>query len=608
MKELLITNDFKNIQNGFNKIILWNDFYSSTKKKVFSISTILEKDKINFKKKFLRLAYLYRKKTWKNSLLNNLIDDDFETFFLSSLFNQSAYVDNCLHFILIKFLVLADFLKKEKIKKLTINIKDRDISHLIEKYCEYKKITYNNISKKDFFFNFDKKKFLKKIEYFYKIVQIIRKIKFKSQKEFHSQKGEILILDIFTHFNNSEAINGKFVSSYWGSLYNKIFQNNINAKWVHIFYAQKNIKNLKSANKCVDKFNIKLNNNAHFILENFFSYKDLFKAFKIYAKFFLSFLFNYQSIKIKHKSPFYGFNKIFHPYLIDTFIGYTAIRNIIFYLSIKNLIGEIKEPSLGLYIMENQTFEIILNHLWKKKFSSEILGFPHSCVRFWDLKYFFIKPEVNKFYFPNKVCIHSKDTYEWAKYLKLSNQQILDVESIRHENVQNSKKVQVNAPPKNIIIYGDLDDTSSYNLCNIIQNISNINFFFKNHPASSFNKENIKFKNITFIDHDLDFDEIDCVITANGSTTAFKPYYSKFPFLIYLSPDFFNLSPINNLSNDVFFHDIASFEVCLNKIREIRLKNEKLHLIDKNCIRWIDVLKLNKAKHRFNFEKLGNIL
>ena len=57
-----------------------------------------------------------------------------------------------------------------------------------------------------------------------------------------------------------------------------------------------------------------------------------------------------------------------------------------------------------------------------------------------------------------------------------------------------------------------------------------------------------------------------------------------------------------------FFHDVASFEVCLNKIREIRLKNEKLHLIDKNCIRWIDVLKLNKAKHRFNFEKLGNIL
>ena len=223
--------------------------------------------------------------------------------------------------------------------------------------------------------------------------------------------------------------------------------------------------------------------------------------------------------------------------------------------------------------MENQEFEIILNNLWKKKFTTNLIGFPHSCVRFWDLRYFFIEPNKEKLNFPDKVCIHSKDTYEWANYLKLSNDRIIDVESIRHENLMFQKKTQNRSIIKNIIIYGDLDNKASLDLCEIVKNKSNINFVFKNHPGSSLKTEDIKYKNIKLTDIDLEVNKFDCVIAFNGSGAMFKPYYRTSPFIIYLDPKFFDLSPINNLPKDIFFYDNNSFENCLNKIKQISLKN-----------------------------------
>jgi hypothetical protein len=85
--------------------------------------------------------------------------------------------------------------------------------------------------------------------------------------------------------------------------------------------------------------------------------------------------------------------------------------------------------------MENLDFELILNHLWKKKTNSELIGFPHSNVRYWDLRYYFLNPKKFINIFPNKVLIHSKDTLDWAESINLNNKSTLAVESLRYEKL-----------------------------------------------------------------------------------------------------------------------------------------------------------------------------
>ena len=191
-----------------------------------------------------------------------------------------------------------------------------------------------------------------------------------------------------------------------------------------------------------------------------------------------------KSLKIKKSSSLSGFNKILNPYLRDTFVGYTCLRNIFFYESFINLINKIEEPKLGIYIMENQDFEFILNHLWKKKFNCELVGFPHSNVRYWDLRYYFLKPNKFKNIYPNKVLIHSKDTLNWAKNIKINNTSALTVESLRYENLVMKKRSAKINNFKNFLVFLDMDEGEAKLLLKIFENNPNKNFYIKNHPAS----------------------------------------------------------------------------------------------------------------------------
>ena len=45
--------------------------------------------------------------------------------------------------------------------------------------------------------------------------------------------------------------------------------------------------------------------------------------------------------------------------------------------------------SLGIYLQENQPWEFALIQLWKKLNHNTLVGFPHSSVRYWDLRHYF---------------------------------------------------------------------------------------------------------------------------------------------------------------------------------------------------------------------------
>ena len=487
MNELFIEENIKTI-NKDNTNLLWNDYNSDQKKNIYSINEILEKDKIFYKKKIFNLGNIFLKKIWRKSKLNYVLDKNLEYFFLSSIFHQPAFYKNSLHLLTVKFLVIKEFIKKKKFSKVNINITDKNFSNLIKQYCvskniEVEVIYYKKNRYKNFFTKLNKSK-----DYLKKTILLISRINLR-EKEFIFDKNDILFFDIFTHFNIDSLKKGKYESFYWNSLVEIIKKNNLKVKWIHLFYSTKVTRFLSDANKITKILNEKEKYKNHLILQNLFSLKSFFKALITYLKITTKFLIFEKSLKIKKSSSLSGFNKILNPYLRDTFVGYTCLRNIFFYESFINLINKIEEPKLGIYIMENQDFEFILNHLWKKKFNCELVGFPHSNVRYWDLRYYFLKPNKFKNIYPNKVLIHSKDTLNWAKNIKINNTSALTVESLRYENLVMKKRSAKINNFKNFLVFLDMDEGEAKLLLKIFENNPNKNFYIKNHPASSIKKK-----------------------------------------------------------------------------------------------------------------------
>ena len=227
-----------------------------------------------------------------------MIDNNFDYFFLSSIFHQSAFRENSFHLLLAKFFVTREFIKKNNPSKVHISIHDKNFSDLIYKYCVYKniKVEVNNLGKfkiNSFFLRFGKTK-----NFIREFLFLISKISLK-EKKFKILDNDILLFDTFTHFDLEELKKGNYKSYYWNSLVDLIKKNNLKVKWIHFFYRTKQIRYLNHANKIIKKLNVKEKNNNHLLLDNLFSLRSAFTALFIYFKFLLSYFSNAKSLRIK---------------------------------------------------------------------------------------------------------------------------------------------------------------------------------------------------------------------------------------------------------------------------------------------------------------------
>ena len=604
MKELYIVEDIRTVKKGHTNL-LWNDFNLDKNNNIYSINKLIEKDKIYYRKKILSLGNIYLNKIWRKSKLNFIIDNNFDYFFLSSIFHQSAYHKNSLHLLTVKFLVIRDFIKLRNFSKVYINISDNNFSKLIYKYCISKnikvEIKYLNKNR----FNSIFLKFIKKKNYLKQILFMISKISLK-EKKFSAKKDDIIIFDIFIHFSLDKLKKGNYKSSYWNSLVHTIKKNNLKVKWIHLFYPSKTIRFLRDANKITKILNSKSKDTSHLILDNLFSFKSATKALIKYFKIVTIYLIHRKSLIIKKSSSLSEFNNILGPYISDSFMGHKLLRNIFFYECFNNLVNAIDKPKMGIYIMENIDFELILNYLWKKKINSELISFPHSSARFWDLRYFFLNQNNSKKLFPNKVLIHSKDTLDWAENIKISSKDIIPVESLRYEDLILKKNFIKKKIFKNFLVFTDLDETINKAQLKILEKYEDKNFFIKIHQGDSINRAN--YKNISFIKNfDNNFDDYDCIILSNASGAVFKPYYENLPFLIHSDTRLFNLNPILDLNENLFFYDNSSFERSLRYLLTDNDINKKLHIVDNRNLQWINILKnkdIHKKFDKINFQKL----
>ena len=73
----------------------------------------------------------------------------------------------------------------------------------------------------------------------------------------------------------------------------------------------------------------------------------------------------------------------------QSFFGIEAMRNVLTLNLFEKAFSDLSNQSVGIYLQENQGWEFGMIHAWRSNDHRGLTGFPHSTVRFWDLRYFF---------------------------------------------------------------------------------------------------------------------------------------------------------------------------------------------------------------------------
>ena len=86
----------------------------------------------------------------------------------------------------------------------------------------------------------------------------------------------------------------------------------------------------------------------------------------------------------------------------DTTFGKSAMKMCLQIALIEDFTKCLPRQKLGVYVQENQPWEVALLHFWRQFGHGQIIGVPHSTIRFWDLRYHRVaQTRTNEKYFPS---------------------------------------------------------------------------------------------------------------------------------------------------------------------------------------------------------------
>ena len=578
MKYHIVSGDFEFTGKEKN-IILWDSFFEDEKNNIISITSRVEKKPSIYRQKFYDLVFeISRKKIGDKLLLDYLnIEKELSFFWFTNIGQR----DNISQFPelndIIKSFCLIEIIGGAGIREMHLEISQKNIYNQIKSICASKNI---KITFKSNYRYIHKTKILNPLKvliyifYFY-----IKRLGFKRNTY---SKSDFILFDFFIGESISDS---KFSSKYYTKLTDLLSSFKMSYNYAHLFFKSKTTKNLFEIDKKLKKFN------NHVIDRETNLYKigcSLKKYFSLLRKTLVLRKNNNLFFSSKHKVDFrYLIEKNF----FDSLTGINSIKNLSYNELIKSYVKKNNDCSYGIYIFENQPWELILNYHWKKNNNYSLFAMVHTTVRFWDLRMFYGKNFLNSNLIPTKILSNSK----YSK-IELINggyciKSIDDVEALRYLERDNELDIEkkFSTEIKKLLVCGDFNTKTNKILFDIGQNVQSKSSFkvdFLPHPTQKIlppeNNLNLINGNLKKIINNYSY-----ILTSSISSSSVEAIESGKVVFQLLEKGSLNFSPLKNLNYTI---SITSANDIINHFKKNKkIKIEKLIFFDNN-------MKLSKWK------------
>jgi len=396
----------------------------------------------------------------------------------------------------------------------------------------------------------------------------------------------LMFFDIFTHFNPSAAKNGQFVSGYWTALADLISECKWTVNWVHSFYRHKATPQINDARSIALKLN---NPNAqlsrHVIIDDYFSLKALANSLFDVVR------LNLKSRSIKRlpkcyvKESQFSFQHILGDDWHNSLAGISPAKIFCQLNSFELYLTSVPKQRMGIYIQENQPWEIALLHAWRSNRHGIIIGTPHTTIRFWDLRYFydsrtFRSKDKNALPTPDKIAVNGPVASAAYNAGLGPIDRLIEVEALRFiETKKYKSRVQrlrqndsvANRKPV-LLVATDLLDTNTTIQLEWVEravkaNKNNWRIVVRPHPASDFSQK-IYPQWQDLVDRgDLSelLERVDVIFCSNASSIAVDGFLSGKPILTMVNGRTFNFSPLRDLDNGINISSVEELQAAISQ-------------------------------------------
>jgi len=314
--------------------------------------------------------------------------------------------------------------------------------------------------------------------------------------------GKISFFDILVHLDKRAIGSGRFRSNYWGELVDRLSDNNMSANWFHHFYPHPAVRTFTVANRLVERFRENASGaQFHGLIDVFPSVKATLRAWRDYwhLRRTVRVIDGFQS-GVRPQESALNLWPLHKDEWAESISGPNALMECLRLGLLEVALAKLPHQPLGVYICENQPWEISLIHAWRNRGHGQLIAVPHSTLRYWDLRYFhdrrvYSPCKPGDMPVPDQYAVNGPIAKAMALEGGYPAEKIIEVEALRFMHLARSSSVGRSTTNKNpidsvkkILICGDFLATTNDRIFDWLQRMEgalppNASFIFKPHPA-----------------------------------------------------------------------------------------------------------------------------
>lgn len=446
------------------------------------------------------------------------------------------------------------------------------------------------------------------VRYIFRAISLVRK-KHNVSKELD---GEICFMDILVHLDRRAISTGKFISNYWTSLVDKLSKSNIRTSWLHNYYYQKSIPSWTRSSELLGCFNSHSNNiQSHLLVEENIGLLVIIKALRDYCKLYrASFRLKKLKFDFNRQNSAMDLWPLFQQEWNESLRGQSAFLYSLRLSLYEKTFKSIPHFKTGVYIMENQPWEMALIHSWKAAGHGRLIGVPHTIVRYWDLRYFYDPRsygETGKNILPKPDLVAVNGSVANKMYLEWGypELQIKKVEALRFIHLLNStpEKPSIRSPTSalKVLICGDFLLANNEKMLSWLETAAQnmphgTSYILKPHPACSIKLNKQYSLSLEITDKLLAelFIECDVVFTSNNASSSVDAYCSGISVVQMFDSDNLNMSPLRNIASVQYVKNPSELAGALRNSQRIEYRESiRYFYLDKKLSLWQKLLNID---------------
>lgn len=429
--------------------------------------------------------------------------------------------------------------------------------------------------------------------------------------EWRMSNGVITFISYSDNMDIEKTSRGAFGSRYWTTLPEMLADKGVKTNWLHIYIKDGSLPTSKQAANLIRGFNENdVGLQAHVTLSSFLSLSVVVRTLSDW------FILQKRCIGLESKLSNLPMVRYLWPFFSkdwrNSITGRTAVSNLLMHNLFEAALEQLPTQKKGVYLQENQGWEFGLIQAWKSNMHKGLIGFPHSTVRFWDLRYFFhpksyVKTDSCQIPLPNRIACNGAIALEAYKNGMYPSNELIEVESLRYLYLTDfiaGNKLLVQKSGKRLLVVGDyLAINTHKQLCLLESAIPLLHegttVTIKPHPNCPIDpsqypclKMNIETKPLGEL-----MEHYDIVYASSTTSAAVDAFCAGLPVIVLLDGSDLNMSPLRGCNGVVFISNPEELAKLVNDDIDDaeEMQRKEYFFLDLELPRWRQLLEVSSA-------------